>query len=135
LDSIFKVRNARKGETESEDRRSQPNSEEPMTRSIIAALVAATLGVGFGAQAMAGDRHYDWRDRNRDGRIDWRDNRHYGYGPAYHGRDLNRDGRVDWRDRRYDRIDRNNDGRISEYERWFARRDRNGDGVLSHWER
>jgi hypothetical protein len=147
--------------------RSKATREGPMTRKLIAALLAATIGLGFSAQAMAGDwsrdgrhygygwrdrnhdgridwrdkrhyrwdhgRHYGWRDHNRDGRFDWRDKRHHwwDHGRHYGWRDHNRDGRFDWRDRRYNRVDRNHDGRLDPRERSFARRDRNRDGHLS----
>jgi hypothetical protein len=123
--------------------------EEPMTHKLFAAFVVATIGLGFSAQAMAGDwsrhgRHYGWHDYNRDGRINWRDKRHYGWdhgrhygwdhGRHYGWRDRNHDGRIDWRDRRYHRVDRNHDGRVDWRERSFARRDRNRDGVLTYRE-
>ena len=104
-----------------------------MTRKLIAAVVAATIGLGFSAQAMAGDwnhrpdgadwrdhrhhgweqgNHYGWRDRNHDGRVDWRDRPHL--------RDYNHDGRIDWRDRRIlQRYDRNHDGVLDRRDRRF----------------
>ena len=48
-----------------------------MTRKLIAALFASVVGLGIASQAQAEDwRHQtwcDWRDRNCDGRLDWRD--------------------------------------------------------------
>jgi hypothetical protein len=125
--------------------RSTPTLEEPMTRRLIAAFVAATVGLGLSAQAMAGDWHrhgYHYRhDHNRDGRVDWRDHRYHGWDRGRHygwdrGRHYgwDRSRHYDWRDRSYHRVDRNRDGRLDAYERSFARRDRNRDGVLSYRE-
>lgn len=88
-----------------------------MNRRLITVVVAATLGMGVSAQAMAHDwNRGDWRDRNHDGRVDWRDDaRNWQHHRAYHNPyDLNRDGHVDWRDRQIARHwrDRNHDGRI-----------------------
>ncbi|HJQ58640.1 MAG TPA: hypothetical protein VJ890_17150 [Vineibacter sp.] len=92
-----------------------------MTRTCIATILAGAIGLGLCTPALAEDwRHqngygYDWRDANRDGRVDWRDDR-------------NHDGRIDWRDRnRYDPRDRNRDGRVDWRDRYDAR-DRNYDG-------
>ncbi len=80
-----------------------------MTRTCIAAILASAIGLGAYSPAFAEEwRHQngyyqDWRDRNHDGRVDWRD--------RYDPRDRNYDGRVDWRDR-YDPRDRNHDGRV-----------------------
>lgn len=95
-----------------------------MPRNIVAVLIAASIGLGFSAQAMAengrqtrqdgrdwsrSDRsdqrhhgwqqgqHNGWRDRNHDGRVDWRDQPGH-VQPGHNVRDRNHDGRVDWRD-------------------------------------
>jgi hypothetical protein len=88
-----------------------------MIRKFIIAASVAAIGIGASAQAMANDwNRGDWRDRNHDSRVDWRDgpHHHWQHRVERNPHDLNRDGRVDWRDRQIARHwrDRNHDGRI-----------------------
>jgi hypothetical protein len=87
-----------------------------MTRNLIAALVAAVIGLGFATQANAGD----WRHRHHGHKYHhgW-DKRHHGWEKGHHRgwRDRNHDGRADWRDRRAYRYRTHHD-RHRDWWRW-----------------